>query len=298
MEDFYIKSNDLQNEFSNPLYTTFEKYAIDTSIAGNDDIIENISNLCVKGKKIYITTTTVDELTKLVHNRDLNTATTARKLLKLSSITYPESFKIINTSEYTGISNHITQKLGICDSRILQFCYENRDEVILLTADRAMSLYARSMQINVMCLETRVSFVKTKNVYFLDRPQNFSFESNPDYPALHIARQNAAMVINHPQNFEAGIEIRVITSDNQELVYGPIKLSMGDTIMIARIDQRNDIHFSVYKVVSLEEPRGKYELVYSKLYRSYYTYFNVGGNNQYERFLIQFRRRYAKRIQC
>ena len=282
--------------YSNPLDTAFTYYVIDTSIAGNDDIVKNISDLCVKGKRIYITTTTVDELIKLVDNRDCDTAATARKLLKLSSITYKDSFEVIDTSEYTGINSHINQELGICDSRILQFCYENRDAVMLLTADRAMSLYARSLQINVMCLETRVSFIKVKNVYLPDRPQNFSFESNPDYPALHIARQNVAMVINHPQNFEAGIGIRVITSDNQELENGPIKLSMGDTIMIARIDPKNDIHFSVYKVVSLEEPRGKYELIYSKLYHSYYTYFNVGGNSQYERFLMQFKRRYTKRI--
>lgn len=294
MED-YIKTNDYSEKIKNPFNSRFNKYAIDTSIAGNDDIIVNISNLCVNGKKIYITTTTVDELTKLVNNRDTDTAATARKLLKLSTITYPESFQIIDTSEYSGVNNHINQVLGICDSRILQFCYENRDEVMLLTADRAMSLYARSLQINVRCLETRTTFVN-KDVLF-DRAKTFQLENNPDYPAMHVARQDGGLVIHNPQNYGAGIGIRVVNpSTNREFNYGPIYIYSGYLIMIARIDQRNDIHFSVYKVTSTEGLKGKYELVFSKFYRSFFSYFNVDGNEMYERFLTDFKQKYTRRL--
>ena len=298
MENFYIKTNDYSTKgITNPLNSKFEKYAIDTSIAGNDDIIKNISDLCVRGKKIYITTTTVDELTKLVNNRDIDTAATARKLLRLSSITYPESFQIIDTSEYSGVNNHINQVLGICDSRILQFCYENKDEIMLLTADRAMSLYARSLQISVMCLETRTTFLKSKGVYLMNRPKAIQLENNPDYPAMHVARQDGGLIIHNPQNYGAGIEIRVINpSINREFNYGPIYIYSGYLILIARIDQRNDIHFSVYRVTSMEGPKGKYELVFSKFYRSYYTYFNVDGNRQYEQFLCEFKKKYTRRL--
>ena len=294
MED-YIKTNDYSEKIKNPFKSRFNKYAIDTSIAGNDDIIENLSNLCVNGKKIYITTTTVDELTKLVNNRDTDTAATARKLLKLSTITYPESFQIIDTSEYSGVNNHINQVLGICDSRILQFCYENRDEVMLLTADRAMSLYARSLQINVRCLETRTTFVN-KDVLF-DRTKTFQLENNPDYPAMHVARQDGGLVIHNPQNYGAGIGIRVVNpSTNREFNYGPIYIYSGYLIMIARIDQRNDIHFSVYRMTSTEGLKGKYELVFSKFYRSFFSYFNVDGNEMYERFLTDFKQKYTRRL--
>ena len=293
----YIKTNNYSEKNTNPLNSKFDKYAIDTSIAGNDDIIADLSDLCTSGKKIYITTTTVDELTKLVNNRDTDTAATARKLLRLSTITYPESFQIIDTSEYTGVNNHINQTLGICDSRILQFCYENRDEIMLLTADRAMSLYARSLQINVRCLETRTTFVKNKNVYLLNRPKTFQLENNPDYPAMHVARQDGGLIIHNPQNYGAGIGIRVVNpSTNREFNYGPIYLYSGYLVMIARIDQRNDIHFSVYKVTSMEGFKGKYELVFSKFYRSFYTYFNVDGNEMYERFLTDFKEKYTRRL--
>ena len=122
---------------------------------------------------------------------------------------------------------------------------------MLLTADRAMSLYARSLQINVRCLETRTTFVN-KDVLF-DRTKTFQLENNPDYPAMHVARQDGGLVIHNPQNYGAGIGIRVVNpSTNREFNYGPIYIYSGYLIMIARIDQRNDIHFSVYKVTSTE----------------------------------------------
>ncbi len=298
MEGIYNQTTANNNiaEYRNPLNSRFNKYVIDTSVAGNNDIIANLSNLCEIGKKILVTTTTVDELTKLVNNRDPATSCSARKILKLSTLDYPSSFEIIDTSEYSGVSPHITQALGICDSRILQFCYENRDEIMLLTADRAMSLYARSLQISVKCLETRLTFIKSKAVYLPNRPRNLQLETNPDYPAMHVLKQDGTLVIHNPQNLGAGIGIRVISTNGQELNYGPIFLYVGYTIMIARIDQRNDIRFSVYRVSSLEGPRGKYELVFSKFYKSYFSYFNVGDHPEYERFLREFKELYSNRL--
>ena len=131
----------------------------------------------------------------------------------------------------------------------------------------------------------------------MNRPKAILLENNPDYPAMHIARQDGRLIIHNPQNYGAGIEIRVINpSINKEFNYGPIYIHSGYLILIARIDQRNDIHFSVYRVTSTEGPKGKYELVFSKFYRSYYTYFNVDGNRQYEQFLCEFKKKYTRRL--
>lgn len=294
MEEFCNNTSYENARVNNPLDSRFDNYIIDTSIAGNDNIIANISDLCAKGKKIFVTTTTVDELTKLVGNRDLETSAAARKILRLSSVTNPDSFTIVDTSEYSGMSAHINEALGICDSRILQFCYENRSNTLLLTADRAMSLYARSLQIPVKCLDTRITFIN-KGTYLSNRPKGsfLQLENNPDYPAMHVARQNGSLIIHQTQNPGAGIAIRVISPNGKEMNYGPIYLYVGYIIMIARIDQRNDIHFSVYRVTDVATPtKGKYELVFSKFYKSFYTYFNVDGNESYGRFLTEFKEKY------
>lgn len=269
----------------NPLMSRFENYVIDTSIIEVDNIIVNLNALCKNGKNIFLTTTTIDELTKIVSTYPLESSSAARKLLRLSTIVCEDSFKIVDTSEYNGMSNHINEKLGINDSRILQFCYEHKSNVLLLTADRAMSLYARSLQIPVKCLDIRP--VPTKNS-FTTPVKSLRFDDNPDYPSMHIVRQDGTLTINRTRNHNLGLAIRVIQPNGIEISYGPIYLYTGYTIMIARIDQKKDIHFSVYRVTSIHG-LGKYELVFSRLYRHYFTRFDVGENKIYERFLNEFK---------
>lgn len=290
----HIGSNPNTPSHVNHLDSRFNKYVIDTSVSGNDTIYQDLNDLCEKGKQIYITTTTVDELSKLASNtRDHQSAVAARGILKLSTIEHPDSFEIVDTTDYEGVSKHITASIGICDSRILQFCYEMKNEIILLTADRAMSLYARSLKINVMCLETRITFIKNKSVYFSNRPSKPKQETSPDHPYMHVIRQDGNLVIPNPQNRQAGIGIRVILPSNDELNYGPIRLSCGQIIMIARLDPKNNIYFNVYKVVSLDGAKGEYELIFSKYYNAYYKYFVTGRNLAYERFLSEFSRTFT-----
>lgn len=289
----HIDTNSNTSSYVNPLNSKFNKYVIDTSVSGNDTIFRDLNNLCENGKTIYITTTTLDELSRLATNsRDLQSSSSVRSILKLATIIHPNSFEIIDTAEYEGVSKHITTSIGICDSRILQFCYEMKNEVMLLTADRAMSLYARSLKINVMCLETRTTFIKSKNTYFSNRPTITQPSTSPDHPSMHVVRQNGNLIIQTPQNHQAGIGIRVILPSKVELNYGPIRLYCGYVIMIARRDAKNNIIFNVYNVVSLGEAKGEYKLVYTNFYKYYYTYFDTNGNLTYERFLNEFRLAY------
>lgn len=269
----------------NPLMSRFDNYVIDTSIIEVDDIFVNLNDLCKNGKNIFMTTTTIDELTKIVSTRQFETSAAARKLLRLSTIDCEDSFKIVDTSEYDGISSHINEKLGVNDSRILQFCYEHKSDVLLLTADRAMSLYARSLQISVKCLDIRSTLIKKS---FTPPTKSLQFDDNLDYPSMHIVRQDGTLTINRTRNHQLGLAIRVIQPNGIEISYGPIYLYTGYTIMIARIDQKKDIHFSVYRVTSIHG-LGKYELIFSRLYRHYFTRFDTGENKVYECFLNEFK---------
>lgn len=239
------------------------KYVVDASMAG----INNLFKI-IKEKTIVLTSLTIKELDKLQKN-DINSAISfdARKLLLMAA---------------NGESNielvQIEEKHVIADDNIIDYCSNNKNDVILLTADKVMAINARMKLVNVQYY-TRDTNKKNKSRNTFKSPDNlFSFNQ-----ASWISGKMVITDFNTEKN-----SICVI-SDNHIYYEGWLELKVGDNIYIITKKGRY-IKFTHYEVVTLSQEKNC-KIVYSKRFYKSYTRIDV-PKKSYKDFIEYYRVRH------
>ena len=218
-------------------------FVIDASIAGVEGIIDDLNRICVTQSKIILTTVTINELDKMQKFHD-NDGYDARRILSMAACD-SEHFESVR----------IDETLGTPDYCIIKYCADNKDNVVLLTADKTMALNARACGI--------------KTHFFKHTVQNSPAFSAPatddDIHKLHLARKiNGKFYIC---DFENEFRSVRVVSDGIEYTRGTVKLKIGDDVYVTT-KKFDYVTFAHYHVVSLSEDCNCTLVYHNRMYNS------------------------------
>lgn len=200
-------------------------FVIDASIVGIDCIIDTIKEICNTQSKIILTSVTIRELEQLQKFHDID-ANHARKILAMAVGDY-EHFKCVL----------IDESLKTPDDCIIKYCADNKDDIILMTSDKAMELKARTYNI-------KSTFLKHSNP---PAPTGPEFDTRAH--SLYVSRKvGKKLIVSYFGNeFKS---VRII-SNGIEYNEGTVELKIGDDVYIATKKKENYMTFSHYKIISL-----------------------------------------------
>lgn len=240
-------STSILNFFSNET-DNISGFVIDASISGVKDInvfLEELSRL-IDGTddRIILTNVTIDELDNL-QKRRVDASNVARAIL--SSATDDESH-----SHYLPVE--IDTSFSLADDCILHYCEKHKRSVILLTADKGMTLKAEPKHIQT---------------YYFDLSKEQEDNQNSIttlYPTQKIDEKLFLTTKFNPVK----TEFCVISNGVKHKVSkmnGPQELQVGDDVLIAK-NKGSYISLSHYRIISLYESDNS-ELVYTtRIYNS------------------------------
>ena len=240
--------------------STPKTFVIDASICGIDGIRE-ILEKCLESSKIILTSITIRELESLQKTPDLF-GIDARWILTLAA-NNPEKFESVK----------IDEDLPIPDDCIVKYCTSFKEKVLLLTADKTMSLKARADNVEVQYFQHSTNYSSKK------KDSNFSKEQTL-WPARKIG-EDLMIPAGKMQTDRQSICVR---SGDKEYTDGDVALAIGDNVLIATSKGTYStlVHF---KVTSLEEVNNC-RLVFSS---------KIGNANLpsfYKSFIRDFKRRH------
>lgn len=233
-------------------------YVIDASITETADLRERLKQVCDTNGTIILTSITIKELAKLQKFSDA-AGYDARFILNLA-IERPDVFKSVL----------IDENVGIPDDCIVHYCNQNRDKVILWDSDKEMTLKARMYSIEEEYFKKAVPAEQKATEEKIQKPsKNFQAVCESTYippqkvvkkittPVVEVPirvspfnatkNQNNRLVIN---NFEEPLKSICVYSRGELYCKGPYTLRVGDSVMVATLEENNVIDFKVYLVIS------------------------------------------------
>lgn len=250
------------------------KYVIDASITGTKDLKEKIYEIIEKNS-IILTSVTVKELIKLEKFSDCP-GMDAKFILGLAAERESNFLNIL-----------INEEFDKPDNAIIAYCAENKEDVILLTSDREMTLNARMRGVKVEYIKQTPQFNISKNElgfksngyinkYYEKRGNTYGMKVNnyfqrPKYrnsvpnklfsnqvqdkaiTLKDIFVQNGKLDIICYQKYDKAV---CVYSDGIFYQSGIKEIKIGDEILIAkRHDEEGYTTFSDFVITSLEDKR-------------------------------------------
>ena len=220
----------------------FEKgVVIDTSMIEVDVYYDMLCNICATEAKIVLTSVVRQELNKMQFVKKDYKASRARSIMAMAA-ERPEKF----------VNVLIDETLATHDDCIVKYCVDNKDRVVLFTADKNMALDAREQAVKVEYFRHDAKEVKTLKTVQEDVDKS-------DVRTLNPARRvGNKLLIMEMQGTKRDIRV---WSDGQEYVDGIVELKIGDDVLIVA-KKKDCITFAHYRMITLYEEYNC-KLVYS-----------------------------------
>lgn len=221
-----------------------EVVVMDTSCCG----IKGIVRLLKCQKIVYITDDTIKELKKLKDSKKAHHDVAAYILFELAQNHAPfESVFIEKISQYV-------------DDNIIEYCYNNKEKVILFTADQEMAALARGRGIRVEFFEQEAIVFNAEVISDLV----VSEENFNSVITLDMAYYNKGRLIVTLKG-DSNQKRFCILSRGHELKKGTISLKKGDDIFLAK-RRADHVVFTHFSVISISKNQNA-KLIYSgKIY--------------------------------
>lgn len=217
-------------------------FVIDASIAGVEGILDDLNRICVTQNKIILTTVTINELEKMQKFHD-NDGYDARRILSMAA----------DDSEHFE-SVLIDDTLGTPDYCIVKYCADNKDNVVLLTADKTMALNARARGV-------KTHFFK----HTVQNSHTVLTSATDDTHKLHLARKVAGEF--YLCDFENDSRSVRVVSDGIEYTRGTVKLKIGDDVYVTT-KKFDYVTFAHYQITSLSEDCNCTLVYHKRMYNS------------------------------
>ena len=241
-EESVTKISKIKNFLKNS-FKRKKKFVIDTSIASEEQVWRNlIKEANENDTQIILTSLTIRELHALQRYNDAD-GQGARHLLTAAA-----------EDDKTFLTVKIDESLPVPDDCLIKYCLENKKKVILVTADKEMTLLVRGE------VETRYISHKVKKKQNLERQKqekhiNSDIKTPKEFnPVLKkseapVAYVDGKMFIKYPS--DANSLLKLISSKTELLIMGPqeIEVHVDDNIYMA-VFQEGMIVFKHYKIIS------------------------------------------------
>ena len=229
------KANNQTTHRGNNSYDFEMGFVIDTSMAGVDAIHELFRKIYATEAKIILTSVVRQELNIMQFMKRDHLAEQARRIMAMA-LERPEKFHNVL----------IDETVGSHDDCIVKYCADNKERVILLTADKNMALDAREKSVEVEFFKSSFKHVKSFNNTMVPKKGNMM-----NIRTLHPARRvGNKLIIMEMQGRTR--DIRVL-SEGKELAHGIVELKVGDDVLIAA-KKNEGITFGHYHMItSFEE---------------------------------------------
>lgn len=193
-------------------------FVIDTSMVEVDAISQMLDKICETDAKVILTSVVRQELNRMQFVKEDYKAKRARGIMRMAAL-MPEKF-------YNVL---IDETLKTPDDCIVKYCVDNRERVILLTADKNMALHAREQSVRVEAFKSGFKQIKTLNAMGAKKKK-------ADVKTLNPARRiGNKLIIMQLQGDKR--DIRVL-ANGKEFVNGVAELRVGDDVLIAAKKKR------------------------------------------------------------
>lgn len=251
--------------------TCNKNFVIDSSISGVEDFKDIIYKICLSNSKIILTSITISEFSRM--QRFNNTqGIDARYILSQAA-----------QDDIHFECKLIDETLDTPKDCIIKYCADNKENVTLLTSDKAMVLKARMYSINVHYIKHTEKRMQYENVNLTSNYYNNESISGSKVKTLNIAHRVGKKLILSIIN--TGLMYTRVFSNGIEYNEGTMELSIGDDILIA-INKDNYISFSHFKIISLYA-ENNCTLIYSD--RFYYDKKIDVEKSEYKSFLREIK---------
>lgn len=216
-----------------------EKYfVLDASLCGISELEEIISGFEEEKSKVILTSVTIRELDRMQKFKDV-AAADARYILSNAAQNQDMFFMV-----------WIEENLETPDDCIIKYCADNKESVVLLTADKIMALKARAFGVETMYYIKGydTSKIKSRESSYLEISTLISAKKVGEKLILStISRDNRGFLV-----ISKGIEYKECICN----------LEIGDDVYIATKKQ-DYMTFAHYKITSLNR-ENNCKLIYSK----------------------------------
>ena len=186
-----------------------QTYVIDASITGFIEVFSLI-NVMLKESSIILTNVTIRELEKLQKYTD-TPGHNARRLLAMAAGN--EKFICVKIKE-----NQVT-----ADMNIVCYCAENKDTTTLVTADKTMALYARSLDVKVRFLSNGPKVVSTSKA---SSSKNSTTKVSTTKVSTPVEKQHEVTKMNVPHS------LKVDTLDIAAFKFGKLLVILAFPILV------------------------------------------------------------------
>lgn len=208
-------------------------FVIDTSMVEVDAIIHMLCNICETDAKVILTSIVRQELNVMQFVKRDYKAKRARNIMAMAAQ---------NPSKFCNVL--IDETLPTHDDCIVKYCVENKERVILLTADKNMALDAREKAVKVEFFKKAFKTIKTL------KKSTISKKGKVDVRTLYPARSvNNKLIIMEMQGEKRDIRV---WSNGQEFSEGIVELKVGDDVFVAAV-KKNFITFAHYQMITVYE---------------------------------------------
>lgn len=255
-------------------------FVLDACMVKINDFDIFLKRLSLTEAKIILTSITIKELDKLQFFSD-NAGQCARNLLAIAAKN-PDLFLCVQ----------IDENVGLPDDCIVAYCRRFRDRVTLLTADKVMTLKARSypnpVKVQYFAYDDSLDELKQ------DGPRKFIWSSTETIGNSKSGLRTLipAKLVNGTLkifDFQTYAQSICVISDDKWYLTGPQELHIGDDILIAT-QKSAFVTFVHYRLVSLE-PKNNCKLIFNK--RLAFDELSSVRNPMYQPFLEKFRKTHS-----
>lgn len=243
----------------------FIGYVIDNSIIGVKDVLNIINKICATDDQIIITSITINELEDS-REYDNFGGRNAGRILAMAAEDPKHFFSVI-----------IDDSLATKDDCIVKYCADNKNKVILLTADNTMALKARAYGVKTQYFKKEV-VKEDRNKKNKDCCDTLAYTRKVDGELIISA-------------IDGNCRSTLVRSNGIEYSQDECKLKIGDDVLIA-VKKSTYFTFAHYKITSLYE-RKNCRLINHGRYYNLQDIDNV-QNEEYKEFLKKF----AKNVFC
>jgi len=220
-------------------------FVIDTSMVEIDAIEALLEQIFETEAKVVLTSVVRQELNVMQGVKKDHLAYKARRMMALA-LQRPEKF-------YNAL---IDESFPIPDDCIVNYCVENKERVILLTADKNMALDAREKSVKVEFFRQNFKYVRTINDIRV--PKKGKRDVRTLNPAQRVGNK---LLIMEMQGKTRDI---CVLSEGKESVDGIVELKIGDDVLIAA-KKSNGITFAHYQMITLYGEDNCRQLFFKKI---------------------------------
>lgn len=220
-------------------------FVIDTSMLEVNAIRHMLYEICETDAKIILTSVVRQELNGIQFYKKDYKAKRARLIMSIAA-EQPENFRNVV----------IDETLTTHDDCIVKYCAENKERVILLTADKNMVLDAREKHVKVEFFRQGTQQIKSLNHIMVPKKEE------GDVRTLNPAKRiHNKLIIMEMQNKKRCI---YVVSDGKAFTDGIVELKIGDDVYIAA-KKNNSMTFAHYQMITLYEENNCKQVFFQKI---------------------------------